>query len=206
MNIVNMQLHIYIMRNMESAQLLIDSTRLQREIQARGFPTVKSFADSIGVHRNTVGNYLAGKTALPGTLARMLEALDLAPAEVLSLSQRRKQVPGLSIANLISTLHTSVPEAAFVLFGSRARGTAKRYSDYDIGVYHPDTMAFAVFSRLLDEVSAWNDESLVVAQLVDLTRADTSFLTRLAEDVVFLAGSHTSWCDLLQTAGVQLYE
>lgn len=158
------------------------------------------------MHRNTVGNYLAGKTALPGTLARMFEALDLAPAEVLSLSQQRKHVPGLSIANLIETLHTSLPEAAFVLFGSRARGTAKRYSDYDIGVYHPDTLAFAVFSRLLDDVSAWNDESLAVAQLVDLTRADAPFLTRLAEDVVFLAGSYATWCDLLRTAGIQLYE
>jgi transcriptional regulator with XRE-family HTH domain len=84
----------------ESTQLTIDATRLQREIRARGFTSVKNFADSIGVHRNTVGNYLSGKTALPGALARILDALDLAPAEVLTLTQRRKNVPGLPMISL----------------------------------------------------------------------------------------------------------
>ena len=191
---------------MESTQLLLDSTRLRREIRARGFSGVKEFADAVGVHRNTVGSYLSGKTSLPGALARILEALDLAPAEVLSLSRRRKQVPGLLVADLIETLHQAVPEAALVLFGSRARGTAKRYSDYDIGVYQIDALEFALFSRLLDLVSAWNEESLVIAQLVDLSHADVSFLNALADDLVLLAGSHTAWCDLLQKTGMQLHE
>ena len=108
--------------------------------------------------------------------------------------------------DLIESLRRSAPETALVLFGSRARGTAKRYSDYDIGVYDPNGLGFPLFSRLLDLVGAWNDESLVVAQLVDLSRADVSFLRDAAEDFVFLAGSHTAWCDLLQKAGMQLCE
>ena len=191
---------------METAQILLDTTRLRREIRARGFSGVTDFADAVGVHRNTVGNYLSGKTALPGALARILEALDLEPAEVLSLSRRHRQVPGLSVGDLIESLHLAVPEAALVLFGSRARGTAKRYSDYDIGVYHTGALEFAVFSRLLDLVSAWNEESLVMAQLVDLTRADVSFLKDLADDLVLLAGSHAAWCALLQKAEMQLHE
>ena len=190
----------------ESAQLVLDVTRLQREIHASGFSSVKDFADSVGVHRNTVGNYLSGKTALPGALARILEALDLAPAEVLSLSLRRRHVPGLAITDLIETLHTAVPDAALVLFGSRARATAKRYSDYDIGVYRREGLAFPVLSRLLDHVSAWNEEALVTAQLVDLSRADEAFLGDMAEDLKFLAGSHPTWCDLLHKAGAQLDE
>ena len=41
-----------------------------------------------------------------------------------------------------------------ILFGSRARGTAKRYSDYDIGVFRTHPLEFPTFSRLLDRVGA----------------------------------------------------
>ena len=192
--------------HMESTQLFLDGTRLRREIRARGFSGVADFADSVGVHRNTVGSYLSGKTVLPSALARILQALDLEPDEVLSLFRRRKQVPGLPVADLVETLHVALPEAAFVLFGSRARGAAKRYSDYDIGVYRIDPLEFAVFSRLLDAVGTWNDESLLMAQLVDLTNADALFLSGVADDLVLLAGSHAAWCALLRKAGMELHE
>ena len=191
---------------MTESHLVLDTERLQRQIHARGFATVKDFADSVGVHRNTVGNYLSGKTALPNALARILAELDLAPADVLSLSMRRRQVPGLVLADLIEALQAAAPGVAVVLFGSRARGTAKRYSDYDVGVFSPDVLEFPTFSRLLDLASAWNEESLVTAQLVDLTHADVSFLSGLAQDLVLLAGSHAAWCGLLRKAGVHLYE
>ena len=190
----------------DSAQLQLDATRLQREIRQRGYASVQDFADAVGVHRNTVGNYLAGKTALPAALAKILAALDLAPAEVLSLSLRRRQVPGLMVADLIETLHLAVPRAALVLFGSRARGAARRHADYDLGVFCLDALEFPTFSRLLDHVGAWNEESLATAQLVDLTAADTSFLKSLSEDLVFLAGSHAAWCGLLRKAGMRLHE
>ena len=110
----------------------------------------------LGLHRNTVGNYLAGNAAIPAALERMLVALDLEPGEVLSLRRRSRTVAGLSIADLVDILHHLVPEAAYVLFGSRARGTAKPYSDYDVGVFLRETLAFDAYSRLIDRVEEWN--------------------------------------------------
>ena len=190
----------------ESAQLQLDTSRLQREIHQRGFNSVQDFADSVGVHRNTVGNYLAGKTALPSALAKILVALDLAPADVLFLPLRRRQVPGLLVADLVESLHAANPGAVVVLFGSRARGTAKRHSDYDLGLFCHNGFEFAAFSRMLDLVAAWNEKSLATAQLVDFSRADASFLAGLSEDLVFLAGSHEAWCELLRKSGMQLHE
>lgn len=206
MNFVQLPICIMHIMETDSTQIVLDAARLQREIHHRGFSSVQDFADAVGVHRNTVGNYLSGKTALPSALAKMLAALDLAPAEVLSLRLWRRQVPGLLVSDLIGALHTAVPEAAFALFGSRARGRAKRYSDYDIGVFRLRPLEFPTFSRLLDRVSAWNEESLVMAQLVDLTHAEASFLRGLAEDLIFLAGSHAAWCELLRKTGMQLHE
>lgn len=59
---------------------------------------------------------------------------------------------------------------------------------------------------MLDLVGAWNEKSLATAQLVDLTRADASFLSSLSDDLVFLAGSHQAWCELLRKSGMQLHE
>ena len=89
---------------------------------------------------------------------------------------------------------------------TRARASAKRYSDYDVGIYRQNALPFPLFSRLLDLTSAWNEESLLMAQLVDLSRPGESLLGDIAEDLQFLAGSRRAWCDLLQNAGVQLYE
>lgn len=202
-----MHMHIYTMHtNLSETQIVLDDTRLRREIHARGYSSARQFADAIGVHRNTVGSYLSGRAAMPGALGRILEALDLTPADVLSLSRRRRRVPGLAVADLVDRLSDQHPDLAVVLFGSRARGTAKRHSDYDLGVYCNTLLEFARFSRLLDQVGTWNAESLSTVQLVDLSRAGEDFLDSIADDLVFLAGSCSAWCDLLRKAKVTSYE
>ena len=186
--------------------ILIDADELQRQIRARGYGSVREFADAVGVHRNTVGNYLSGKAAMPGALATILEALDLSPGDVLSLPRRRRHVPGLSVSDLVTSLHRATPQAAYVLFGSRARGDGKQYSDYDIGVFQHEPLAFSAYSRLLNIVADWNEEATQTAQLTDLTRANGAFLSEVSGDLCFLAGSHNAWCDLLRKAGMQLHE
>jgi predicted nucleotidyltransferase len=188
------------------AQLTIDTARLKKAIQDRGYATAMEFAEAVGVHRNTLGNYLSGRTALPNALARILTALDLAPADVLSLPVRRRQVPGLAVADLVQALAALAPHGAFVLFGSRARGTAKPYSDYDIGFFGVEALDFAVFSRMLDRVAEWNEQSLSTAQLVDLTRAEEEFAGGAVDEAVFIGGSYAIWCEWLRTGGMQLHE
>ena len=187
-------------------QLTIDTARLRKAIQDRGYSSAMEFAEAVGVHRNTLGNYLSGRTALPSGLGRILTALDLDPADVLSLPIRRRQVPGLTVTDLVDGLAEIAPRGAFVLFGSRARGTAKPYSDYDIGFFATDSIDFAVFSRMLDRVAEWSETSLVTVQLVDLSRADPEFLAGIVDDAVFIGGSYAVWCELLRKMGVHLYE
>jgi len=189
-----------------STEIQIDADRIRSAMRECGLNSVKDLADTLGVHRNTVSNYLTGKTTIPDALARMLELLNLSPADVLSLRRRRRLVPGLAVSNLVDSLHEALPGAAFVLFGSRARGTAKQYSDYDLGFFTGRPHDFATYSRLLDLVADWNEESLLTAQLVALDRADQSFLRDIAEDLVFLGGSPKAWCGLLEETGLQLHE
>ncbi len=200
MHIINMQ------REIDHTQIVLDDTRLRQEMRAHGFSTAKQFADAIGVHRNTVGSYLSGNAGMPDALGRILEALDLTPGDVLSLGRQGRQVPGLAIADLVDRLVSVEQNLAIVLFGSRARKTAKPYSDYDLGIYRSTPLEFALFSRLLDLVNTWNDECLSTVQLVDFTHADEDLLQRASEDLVFLAGSYSAWCDLLRKSKVRPYE
>jgi hypothetical protein len=43
-------------------------------------------------------------------------------------------------------------------------------------------------------------------QLVDFTRAGEDLLCSVADDLLFLAGSYSAWCDLLRKAKVRPYE
>jgi len=133
-------------------QLVLDTEVLARAIRDAGYGSVRAFADALGLHRNTVGNYLNGQTALPDALERMLIALQLEPRDVLRLERRSRRVPGLEVAGLVDDLHRALPDAVYVLFGSRARGTAKRYSDFDLGVYRADGLVF-----LGGRVTAWHE-------------------------------------------------
>ena len=189
-----------------NAEITLNAEMLQRAMHEQGYASAKELAADLGLHRNTVGRYLAGNAAIPGALARLLVALDLSPGETLSLRRRRRHVPGLAVSDLVELLHGALPGAAFVLFGSRARGSAKRFSDYDIGVYRSEGLEFSAYSRLLDLVAEWNRESLSTAQLADLTRADAAFVAGLAEDLLFLAGSHAAWCELLEKGGMKLHD
>jgi transcriptional regulator with XRE-family HTH domain len=135
-------------RQSSDTQIILDDTRLRQDIRARGFSTAKQFADAIGVHRNTVGNYLSGNAGMPSALGRILEALELTPADVLSLSRQRRQVPGLAVADLVDRLINVEQNLAVVLFRSRARKDAKPHSDYDLGIYRHEPLEFHPVSSI----------------------------------------------------------
>lgn len=189
------------MQHLTDSRIVLDTEALARAIRDAGYGSVRAFADALGLHRNTVGNYMSGQTALPAALERILVALRLDPGDVLRLERRDRRVPGLEVRDLVDELHTAMPEAAFVLFGSRARGTARPYSDFDLGVYRCGALEFSAYSRLIDRVEEWNDRNLHEAQLVDLVAADVDFVRRIADDVLFLAGSIDAWCELLEKGG-----
>jgi transcriptional regulator with XRE-family HTH domain len=65
----------------------LDPERIRRAMRSRGFKSVQSLADSLGLHRNTVGSYLTGKTGFPEALGPILAALNLDPAEVITLQR-----------------------------------------------------------------------------------------------------------------------
>lgn len=71
-----------------------------------------------------------------------------------------------------------------VLFGSRARGRARRCSDFDIGVLGQTPLPLSVFFRLADEFEQM--PTLYSVDWVDLQRASPVFRQSALEQAITL--------------------
>ncbi len=93
-----------------------------------------------------------------------------------------------NIEQAISFLTDQVGKnGAVVLFGSRARGTAKRNADYDIGISIAPAhqwRTFAVWKTKAEEL-AWPYK----IDIVDLTRAPQEFLDAIRNETKVLHGT-----------------
>ncbi len=187
-------------------RFVVDSRVMSDALDAKGFRSWAELAAQLGLHRNTLGNYLKGAPALPEALEKVLLALGLSPGEAIREASPRRAVNAMGISRLLDRLNASAGDCAFVLFGSRARGTSKRFSDYDVGVFHESGIDFARFSQLLDLVADWNENHVTTVQLTNLNSADGDFLGGISEDLRFLTGSRSSWLSLISRTGVRAYE
>jgi predicted nucleotidyltransferase len=73
-----------------------------------------------------------------------------------------------------------------VLFGSRARGTARKYADFDIGIYMKTPLSwrrFSVWKTQVEEI-AWPYR----IDLVDLGRAPSDFWDTIQDEMIVLHG------------------
>ena len=192
---------------LQDPRYLLNRSAIEKALAQKGYRSIRQLAKAVGIHRNTVGDYYSGASrVIPEALEKILQALDLKIGDALTRSVPMRQVPACSIAELIGSLQRVAPDCAFALFGSRARERAKKFSDYDVGVFATAPLEFARFSSMLDLVAAWNEEHDCEVQLVNLCLADKDFLSEISDDLRFLGGNLEAWTALLRQCGTTLYE
>lgn len=86
---------------------------------------------------------------------------------------------------ILDTLKQDLPNGKFYIFGSRAKGTNKEYSDIDIALKCGDEKISAdVFGKLL---ITFTDSTLPYeVDIVDLNAIDEKFKTLIKDDLVEL--------------------
>ncbi len=171
--------------------------RIRSRAGQKGYTGVAGLLRSLGLHRNTLNRYADGAGVLPRSVELVIEALQLPLADV--IEKRREPLNSNSlepIAALIDQLNTRFPQYSFVLFGSRARTQARKYSDFDIGVVAPGALPFADFSQMLELKEEFETESSFFVDLVDLSRADKQFLESIAPEVKLLSGRYSDFSNL----------
>ena len=175
----------------------LNTDKFRAALHRSGYRSIKDLAAQLGIHRNAIYYYLNGRNVLPDVIARVLDAVSLPPGEAF---ERIETLPGeqlpASVAKLVDNLQTAFPRTTFILFGSRASGRARRYSDFDIGAYRQDKIET---DEYLDMIALKNDleeQCPYFIDLVNLTAADLPFLAGIRDSLVFLGGKQTDFLDL----------
>ena len=191
---------------MQNLNFIISDSIIFTAMRRKGITSVEELSKKLNVHRNTILPYLGGQRALPDCLDRLLKFLDLSPGEAIVKNVKSQKQYGLEIAPLVSRLIKQAPDNTYVLFGSRAKNTYKKYSDYDLGVYNTENLTLRELSKLIDYAKEWELDKPYDVNLTNLTLADTNFLEEIRNDWVFLGGNLESWIELQKKAKITLYE
>ncbi len=166
-------------------------------LKAKGYSSVGDFAKALGMHRNTIYHYLVGNSVFAPKFGQLLQALDLNPADAL-VRRDSSRSPGMQdLAPLIDRIHEEFPDVTLVLFGSRARGTAARYADWDIGVYCAAGLPHILYRKIRRRIADLvEDGSPYLMDVVNLNQADEAFVREASRGWMFLTGKQKDWLAL----------
>ncbi len=176
---------------------LILNTRLIKDLISRHFSNMGDFASAIGVHRNSLSNYLSGKAILPDVVEKTLNYLNISSKDVFLLVESKPQEIVKILSPVVGAIIMKYPDVAVVLFGSRARNTARKYSDIDLGIIAEAPMTLTKWSEIRNIVDEHLTDLPYLADVVDLKRADSEFTENIINDLKFLGGNPTHYLAMI---------
>ncbi len=178
--------------------------KLKKSMESQGVKTLNDLAKLSGVHRNTLYPYIRGEKPVYAPpivqIARALKVdpLTLCDREELSVDQEIVRISN----SLVASFGCKYDSLVVVLFGSRARGQAKKFSDFDLGVSSGlNPVSFKDFLSMKDHVENLADDLIYKVDLVNLDNAPDWFLANLLQTdssgnhtgLVFLSGSKDTY-------------
>jgi len=175
---------------------VIDRPAVTARIKALGFASASRFASRIGIHRNTILGYFRGKSVFTAAFLKMARALERDPLELI-LPAGDASKPALHLDDIrpvIAALIRRSPGIAVVLLGSRAKGRAKAFSDWDLGVTRPPSPIGAEEFLSLRRLAGDLAENLVRhVDVINLDAAPDWFWEGLDYDPLFLDGDREGY-------------
>lgn len=179
---------------------IVDNKRFAKAMKDKGYSSIGEFAKRLGVHRNTIHYYLSGHGVFPQAFEKIMKALDLKPSDILIDDGISTGSSFEQIASLIDELHTEFPQVSFVLFGSRSRGEAAKYADWDIGVFSDKGLSHETYRRVVRRKNELIEDLPFFVDIVNLNRADENFLAEISKEWRFLAGRLSDWIKMQRKA------
>lgn len=176
-------------------QYKLDERQFAAQLRKLGFPTISQFAKRHDINRATLNNYLKGRGPLPESFYAIADALKLDPIQLLVPMESHQAIPKLEeIAPIITACSKVSPDIAVGLMGSRAVGSAQKYSDWDLGVTaglrQLSTMEFLKIKQLVDDLA---EDLPRAVDAINLDAAPEWFLKGVQYTPKFLAGNESSW-------------
>lgn len=175
-------------------QYRLNMAVLERQLKAKGFSSLSALASKRAIHRNTLKAYITGeKSPIVSAVTRLAEALAVEPLELITTDSRQTRLL-LAIEQQARVFLLASPSRALVMFGSRARGLAREFSDLDLGVTGGEdpisTPEFLQLKRSLDDVI---EEAPLCVDVLNLDVAPQDFLLEVSQDLRYVAGDESKF-------------
>lgn len=175
----------------------LDDRQLATQLRKVGLSTISQFTQQYGINRATLNNYLNGRGPFPESFYVIADALNVDPIQLLTpvASTLENAIPKLEeIASIIMACSKVSPRIAVILLGSRAKGNAQDYSDWDLGVTggaQPlTTKEFLHIKQLVEDLK---EDLPRDVDVVNLGEAPEWFLRGINYLPRFLSGNESSW-------------
>lgn len=179
--------------------MTLSRQKLLAKMQQAQIPSLLQLAKQAGLNRNTINYYLSGASLLPKGFLKICQILGTSPNNLINSDTPPSLYLTRGIASAIDRLAKRFPELTFTLFGSRARGTAKTFSDWDIGFFSSNQVNHETHLELLDFVDDLNNELDIEIDAINLNEAKAHFLIENKDDFLFLKGSLSDWLQFKTT-------
>jgi predicted nucleotidyltransferase len=175
---------------------VLDRQAVSERMKERGFANVSRFAGQIGVHRNTLLGYFRGKPVFASAFLKIAQALGCNPLELIVPANDHPVDLGPldEIRLIIAALLKQSPHIAIVLLGSRAKGRAKQYADWDLGITRPAAPIGSREFLSLRGIAADLAEDLIRhVDVINLDAAPGWFWEGINYEPVFLDGDREGY-------------
>ena len=174
---------------------IVDANKFKKILKEKGLRSYQELSSILGIHRNTIGQYLAGRSVFPVKLNDVFEYLEISPKDIL-VKKEHKKIPSKEMGLLIDKLSAKFRDVTFAMFGSRSRGTHTKYSDLDLGVYCNPPLDHDLYIKIRITAQELAEKLPFSVVVVNLCNADTEFLQNISSDLKFLSGKYTDWINL----------
>jgi predicted nucleotidyltransferase len=175
----------------------IDQMVFKKRVIAKGYRSLSDFAAKNNIHRNTLLNLKQGQSVFSSSYRNITNALEIDPLELMvPISTCPFNNENLDeIRPLIAHLVKLAPGKAIMLIGSQASGKAKKYSDWDIGIFdHVHPLSGREYLHLKGKVEDLSENLVRMVDLVNLNQAPSWFLESLVSTKpVFLDGNREAY-------------
>ena len=173
----------------------LDPIKFNSLLKQKGYRSTQHFAESAGLHRNTLQRMLKGESPFVHAFETITKHLQTDPLELiqskLTTSSPVKDIQ--HIVPIIDYLKKTEANLAIYLIGSRASGKARAYSDWDIGIFcYPEKLPAKKFFRLKNAVEEISESTPHKVDLINLNNAPIWFLQSITEDKLWLTGNEIS--------------
>lgn len=174
---------------------VINKNKIKIAMEAKGLSSLGILSRICFIHRNTLYPLVRGeRSPFTNTYLAVCRALDIDPVECL-VKHRRDNAPSIEevASSVFAEYQKNFPDLCLFLFGSRATGKAKEFSDYDIGMTggrHP--IGGLDFLRIQESILERCDNMPFKVDVLNFDSAPTNFLIDFDSPLLLLAGSKES--------------